>query len=353
MPENKNNIANQMPYIVIIVLLVIIAVLAFFLGRWAPRPWQVGMTDNINQDNMVKNEDIIVTVLDDERCGDECMTDEIISQLKKIPILSVAQFNNLDFKSDEAKNIMKENWITKLPAFLFNTFNIPNQEIAWALETTDGWLYSLNIWSSYDPYIERSSRWFALLTPEAKLDVMQYAHILWNPDAKILWLEYADVDCPYCKMLHFGTQSSNTWTDHYEKQTLLVLKEKYGDDLSYLFQHFFGWHNWEAPEAIECIYDIAWTDAMYSAIDKWFELTNGTQIQIAEATWVDMNAFKECIDSGKNKDILTNSQALWIKHFSITWTPWNVIINQETGEYKVIPWAYPTQEFIDSIDALL
>jgi protein-disulfide isomerase len=39
--------------------------------------------------------------------------------------------------------------------------------------------------------------------------------------------------------------------------------------------------------------------------------------------------------------------------FGITWTPGNVLINNNTGEYDIISWAYPTASFETIIDKLL
>ena len=39
--------------------------------------------------------------------------------------------------------------------------------------------------------------------------------------------------------------------------------------------------------------------------------------------------------------------------FGITWTPGNVLINNETGEYEIISGAYPTVAFESVIDNLL
>jgi hypothetical protein len=46
--------------------------------------------------------------------------------------------------------------------------------------------------------------------------------------------------------------------------------------------------------------------------------------------------------------LITGSNLFWI-----TWTPWSILINNETLEYWVISWAYPKENFIKIIDKLL
>jgi hypothetical protein len=43
----------------------------------------------------------------------------------------------------------------------------------------------------------------------------------------------------------------------------------------------------------------------------------------------------------------------WSTLFGVTWTPGNVIINKETGEYTVLAWAYPSADFEKIIDWML
>jgi thioredoxin-related protein len=44
---------------------------------------------------------------------------------------------------------------------------------------------------------------------------------------------------------------------------------------------------------------------------------------------------------------------IWNQIFGITGTPGNVIINVQTGEYQVIPGAFPAENFIQTINSLL
>jgi len=62
---------------------------------------------------------------------------------------------------------------------------------------------------------------------------------------------------------------------------------------------------------------------------------------------------ESCLDDWIYEEKVKNQMKLWTETFGITGTPWNVLINNETGEYEILSWAYPTSEFIKVIDKLL
>jgi len=64
-----------------------------------------------------------------------------------------------------------------------------------------------------------------MLSLEKIQEVKAESYINGNKDAKITWLEYSDLECPYCAKLH------NSGTPE-------ELIEKYGDDLNIIFNHF-------------------------------------------------------------------------------------------------------------------
>lgn len=154
--ENSNCVkCEKLPYVIIIVLLIIISVLAFFVGKnydvifnWWNKVWNV-TTGSWN----VASSDIVVKIVWDKRCS-ECQTDVITDSLKKVPFLAWATFEQMDFADEWAKDFIKANWITALPAFLLNTNNVPDAQFAQYLTATPAGLYSLNVWSEFDPFWE-------------------------------------------------------------------------------------------------------------------------------------------------------------------------------------------------------
>lgn len=154
--ENSNCVkCEKLPYVIIIVLLIIISVLAFFVGKnydvifnW----WSKNSNITTGSWNVVAN-DIVVKIVWDKRCN-ECQTDTITASLKQVPFLAWSKFEEMDFSDKGAKEFIKANWITALPAFLLNTNNVPDAQFAQYLTETPAGLFSLNVWSEFDPFWE-------------------------------------------------------------------------------------------------------------------------------------------------------------------------------------------------------
>ncbi len=77
---------------------------------------------------------------------------------------------------------------------------------------------------------------------------------------------------------------------------------------------------------------------------------------MVEEAWrigLDKEKIQECIDENKFLTKINSQMKVWSDNFGITWTPGNVLINNETWEYVVISWAHPKESFIKNIDDLL
>jgi len=287
---------------------------------------------------------IEVTIISDKRCWVECDTDYMISQLKQVEELKNINFKVLDFDEQEAKDIMKKNNITKLPAVLLNDNSV--ESLKNYLEKTKNWDYSLNVWGSFDPYEKRSVKWFQVLDKEIITKIKKSSYIKWYKNSKILYLEYSDMECPFCAKLH------NNWT-------LSDLEKKYWTKLSYSLQHFpLGFHKNALPaaEALECLAKQKGGNSYFKLEHIIFENKKSNIEFIIEESvklWANKEKLKKCIENKEFEEKINAQQKQWTNLFWITWTPWNVLINTKTGEYKVITGAYPTSEFIKVIDKLL
>jgi len=180
--------------------------------------------------------------------------------------------------------------------------------------------------------------------------VTENTYILWNPNAKISFVEYSDLECPFCKRLH------NAWT---VDKILADYKWK----VNYIFKQFPLSFHANAPkeaEAILCAWDLWGSKKYYSYIDAIFKRTNSNGhwfsldalVPLAKELWLPEAKFKKCLDSGKNASRVQNESSEW-SSFWVTWTPWNIIINKETWEYKALPGAYPFNSFKTIIDGFL
>jgi len=185
----------------------------------------------------------------------------------------------------------------------------------------------------------------------AKKVTEENTYILGNPDAEITWVEYSDLECPFCKKLH-------------QSGTIEEVMKAYDWNVNFVFKQFpLAFHK-QAPmeaEAALCAWDLAWKDKYYEFIWKVFEnsearwnsYTMESISKLGGTLWIDERKLLSCIKSGKNKDLANSQMAEGQNLFGITWTPWNVLINNKTGKWDKLPGAYPTNAFKQKIDSLL
>ncbi len=329
-------------YGIIIVLMLIIAGLAFFVGT------KLG-SGGSNVPGITQAQDIEITVIDDIRCTD-CQTTELLTQLKTLPFLTGATFVQKDFAEKGVAEYLKANSITLLPAIIFNTntLNDAGQITPYLKATTDGKGFSLALPAKFNPFAKRSANGFLLLEGDTLKNIQAESTIQGNKDAKISWIEYSDVQCPYCAKLH-------------NEGTPKTVSEKYGENLNIIFQHFpLDFHDQaqKGAEVLECIAeqkaDVLYTviEALYKKYPKQDATVEGIK-DIAAENGVNKETLTSCIDSGKFTEKVKNQMKVGQEVFGITGTPGNIIINTETGEYEVISGAYPASAFEAIIDKML
>lgn len=121
-------------------------------------------------------------------------------------------------------------------------------------------------------------------------------HVLGNPNAEIVMVEYSDIECPFCKQFH---------------TTLHTLMTEYGTEgkLAWAFRHFpVHTNSIKEAEAAECAAEIGGNEAFWKYIDEIFERTtsnNGLDLAllpvIAGDIGIDTTKFNACLSSGKYK----------------------------------------------------
>lgn len=80
-----------------------------------------------------------------------------------------------------------------------------------------------------------------------------------NADARYVWIEYSDLQCPFCKREH---------------PDLLKLTGEYKDEMAYNFRHFpLSFHQYaqKLAESAECARDQKGLDAFWQMVDQVFE----------------------------------------------------------------------------------
>lgn len=345
--EKKNN--NNIFFIAIIGLLVVISILTFFIGKnlWDNKCSTTENNTTVSTDKDVETKDLTITVINDNRCND-CDTSLIVSKLKEIPFISHAKYEYKDFADEWVEAYLKENKVKFLPAIVFSTneINDTKEEMVPYLTKLVWDEFSLQVWSKFDPLAKRSDKWFLVLEKDKLESIKNNSFIKWNPNAKITWIEYSDLECPFCAKLH------NNWTPK-------ELEEKYWENLNLVFNHFpLDFHKnakvW--AEILECLWEAKWWDAFYALLEKSFvdeKSDKAFLIDEAVKLWANKAALETCLSDWKFSDKVTGQMTNWASTFWITWTPWNILINNETWEYEILSWAYPTDGFVKIIDGLL
>jgi protein-disulfide isomerase len=176
-------------------------------------------------------------------------------------------------------------------------------------------------------------------------------HILGNPDAEIVIVEYSDLECPYCKGFH---------------ETMKKIMDEYGPTgkVAWVYRHFpltqIHAQAQPAAEATECV-------AKLGGNDKFWEYTNalsaGAPASLSKdnlltaATSIGINGaeFKACIASDYPKQEVAkdiadgNAIAKVDKQFG---TPYNILISK-SGVQTPIKGNQPYANVKGAIDAIL
>jgi len=173
-------------------------------------------------------------------------------------------------------------------------------------------------------------------------------HIRGDKNARMLLIEYSDLECPFCKRFHPTAQQ---------------IVDEYKGQVAWVYRHFpldqIHQKADKEAEAVECAYELAGNDGFWKLTDKIFEVTpsnNGLNLddlpKLAGDVGLNQSAFKTCLDSGKmaahvESDFQSGAKA------GVTGTPGNILLDTKTGKTKLIPGALPFENFKTEIDSML
>ncbi len=167
-----------------------------------------------------------------------------------------------------------------------------------------------------------------------------------DESAQILWIEYSDLECPFCKRLHDSGAIKN-------------LEAKYGDKLAFAFKHYplpFHPQAMPAAQAAECVGESGGSSKYFAFVESIFAKGTPSQDVInAAIKEVGLNAdsVKKCVDSGKFKARIDAHMSEGSSKFGVNGTPGNVLINTKTGKYEVVSGAQPEANFDAAIGRLM
>jgi protein-disulfide isomerase len=209
-----------------------------------------------------------------------------------------------------------------------------------------------------------TSQTASLTAPKVDLKpVSSSDHILGNPNAKIKIVEYSDTSCPFCKVFH---------------NTMRKVMDEYGKsgEVAWVYRHFPIDKPGTRPDggilhpnagyeaqATECAAAQGGNDKFWAYTNRLYEITpsvTGTSPdgldrkelpKIAEYVGLDVNEFRDCLDSGRYKDKV-ETQYMDGFNMGIEGTPSSVIVTP-SGTNIAISGAQPYESIKQAIDAIL
>lgn len=164
--------------------------------------------------------------------------------------------------------------------------------------------------------------------------------------AKVVLIEYSDMECPFCKRFH---------------PTIQQAVKEYGDKIAWVYRHYplsFHANAQKEAEASECATELGGNKSFWSFTDAIFARTtsNGTGFALTQlaplAKEIGLNeaAFKNCLDSGKYAKKVQDSEAAGATA-GVQGTPGTFVVGKNGSQ--LIPGALPYESIKQAIDAAL
>ena len=179
------------------------------------------------------------------------------------------------------------------------------------------------------------------ISAEQITTALEWAYIMWNESAKYVVLEYSDFLCPFCQR-------------QYSEGTIEKLVEAYPADVKMAFIPNTRGNPNSLKIAVwaECAGEQGKFNEFIGGI---FNAGPAISNMEAVATELSLNidTFNTCVSEDKYADKVNKKMAEGQNMFAVRGTPGNVILNTETGEFKLISGAYPFDEFERTLKELM
>lgn len=181
-------------------------------------------------------------------------------------------------------------------------------------------------------------------------------HILGNPNADVIFVEYSDLECPFCKLFH---ATMHKITEDYAKQ----------GNFAWVYRHFpldkpdtegrvLHSKAGKEAQATECAAEIGGQTGFWNYIDRIFQITpsnNGLDLaklpQIAEDIGLDRAKFEACLASGKYASKIEEQYQDGTRA-GAQGTPYSVIVTKRGDKIPITLGALPYNEMKKIIDAV-
>lgn len=174
-------------------------------------------------------------------------------------------------------------------------------------------------------------------------DMLASSPIRWDANARFTIVEYTELHCPYCQR-------------HSQEGTINSVIEQFPGEVNSISKHFII-HGEEAlnlAAAMECVSELK-PEVYHETFEKAFDaypVDMDSLIAIAAGLGVDETALRTCTDEGRYVQAVNDMMDQWNQLFGVNGTPGNVIIDRETGNYRLVSGAYPVDEFVNAINEL-
>jgi len=175
-------------------------------------------------------------------------------------------------------------------------------------------------------------------------------HILGNPNADLVIVEYSDTGCPFCKQFH---------------KTMQTLMNEYGKGgkVAWVYRHFpidqLHPNSRKEAEATECASELGGPEKFWAYTNTIYERApqNGgfkaEQLKtIAKDIGLDVTAFNECLSSGRKAAVVEADYQDGVKA-GARGTPYSLIIRKKDGSKVPISGAQPYASLKGTIELLL
>jgi protein-disulfide isomerase len=162
-------------------------------------------------------------------------------------------------------------------------------------------------------------------------ELKQEEFVIGKADAKVVLVEYSDLECPFCKKFHIETMDK--------------VYEKYEGKVSIAYRHYPLPFHKKAPkeaEATLCARELGGQIVYKNYISKIFQNTNGNDSldhallpKMAEELGINVTSFNECLSSGKYASQvqadLTDGMTVGVEG-----TPNTFVLVKEGSDYKIL-----------------
>lgn len=201
-------------------------------------------------------------------------------------------------------------------------------------------------YDSLDTIGEETEESFSYLTEDWKTEVenlLSTVPVRGAADARFTIIEYTELLCPYCQR-------------HSQAGTINTVIDTFPGEVNSLSRHFLihGEPALKLSAAMECVAETN-PEVFYDVMEQAFNTENldvDALVGIAATHGVNTESMRACVNEGRYEDSVNQMMETGNRLFGVNGTPGNVIIDRETGAWKLISGAYPVDSFVEVINTM-